>query len=144
MKRLINKLFSFLHWLRCMVLELVGKNEQPNPPAKITYITTEVRLAMEDIESQFTGVMTVSKDILASRYLSKEEYSVKDVAEIFNVSETTIRRRQKMLKHRLNIVYTLLNERVTGYTPEMLLDVLEEYYGPKFIFDENGEVDIIV
>lgn len=143
MKDLSEKVISFLSCLRFKVLELAGVKEPPKTPIKITYITTEVRLAMIDIESQFSGSMTVAKDLLASRYLSKE-YTVKEVADMFNVSETTIRRRQKMLKYRINLVYKMLSEQVTNYTPEMLLDVLEEYYGPKFEFDDNGEVKVIV
>ena len=143
MKNIQNKLRSFFFLIKSKVLELVGKNEQPKPPVTKSYITDEFRQIVEDVEKMFSGVMTIKKDIIAMRYVNQGK-SLKEIAEIFHVSETTIRRRQKFLKYYLGVTFKTLREEFPDYNTKMILAGMKEYYGPTFKYDEQKGLDIIL
>ena len=122
-------------------LELVHKDEEPNEccPEPKSLLTDDIVLVIEHIEDKFTGSMSLKTDILAKIYLEKRMLSVKHVASIFKVSETTIRRRQKALCEHMTEINKELNRRFFIDGPE----VLKEYYGPTFTVDECNNVVLI-
>ena len=172
MIRLIKKIIAIIKKMFCRrERELVEKVEQPKTPVKnpvekpvenkveeaeetpverpvedsvekAVENNEEDRLILEEVDSRFSGSMNISKDILSARYL-KNGRSVKEVAAIFNVSESTIRRRQKILNDRATEVYRDFCER-TGHTGQETLDIMKEFYGPTFETDENGHITVIV
>ena len=138
MNKFIQGIIKFFNNIKGKFLELVHKDEEPNEycPEPTSLLTPDIVATIEAVEDRFTGSMSLKSDILAKIYLEKRMRSVKDVASIFQVSETTIRRRQKSLCDRMTEINLVLNAKFYIDGPA----VLKEYYGPTFIVNEFNRV----
>ena len=142
---MIKWLKNFFDKLFGRKLELVKKIEEPNIPTIEEYdIPDDILRILKETEERYSGTMSLRKDILAYKYVKKYNYSYVKVAVIFNVDESTIRRRVKDLDWKFNVIFHEIWYETCKHTTDEIIKYMNSYYGEYFSLDYAGNLKFTV
>lgn len=141
--KILNKIFTVVKTFCTKVLELVRKDELPKPPVvkKEEDIFDDFCEKLSKFETELStgSVMTIGKNILAKKYIDNGN-SLKTVSTIFKVSDTTIRRHQKLLTSKLSELFHMLQEEYPELSTETISCYMSKYYCVNLRVNEDGFV----